>query len=565
VRYPAVHKPTPLVHLNLLDRVILSVAPKYGINRIRTKAAISTLNSGGYITPGKTKRSMISWFTSGGSADYDVLNDLPQSRSGSRDLYMNTPVATAAIRRLATNAVSSGLSVQSRIDRKFLELSDDAADKWEQDAEREWKLWSTSKDCDMARTNTFGQLQHLAFLSFLMSGDVFAMLPFKKVDNSFPYSLRIQLIESDQISNPNDMSEMMLDDKIRGGVEVDKNGSPVAYHMRTKHPGDLYAGIWKWVRVSIFGSKSGRRNVLHIFNKERPGQRRGMPFLAPVLEQLKQLTRLSEAELMGAIVAAFFTVFIKNIPGSGRLEEGFIPSTTDGANQNNSLIEDPTTDAGDKHYEMGSGSIINLDENEEIDVADPKRPNAAFEPFFEAIVRQIGASLELPAEFLMQVFNTSYSAGRAAMIEAWKTIRKYRANFVTDFCDPIYQEFLTEAVINGRLDAPGFLTDPLKKMAWCGSRWGGPGQGQIDPMKETKASILRIRNHLSTHEDEAQAIGNEEWERTADRLAKEQKILEDKGLVTDEDLATEDFTGDTEDIEDRVEVLEEKIEKFTMR
>lgn len=524
----------PLVRLNLLDRAILAVAPRMGIERIRAKATITSLNSAGFVTPGKTKRSMLSWFTSGGSADFDVLNDLPKSRAGSRDLYMNTPIATGVIRRLATNAVNAGLTVQSRIDRDFLKLSDDAANKWEKDAEREWKLWSTSKNCDLNRTNTFGQLQHLSFLSFLLSGDVFIMLPFKKVKD-FPYSLRLQLIEGDQISNPNNMAEGMPNSKIRGGVEVDSDNAPVAYHIRTKHPGD-FTFQFKWKRVPIFGKNSGRRNILHIFNKERPGQRRGMPFLAPVMEQLKQLTRLSESELMGALVASFFTVFVKNIPSDGRLDEGFIPSTTDGATTSNSLIQDPSTDAGDKNYEMGSGNIITLDEDEDIEVADPKRPNNAFEPFFEAIVKQVGASLELPFELIMQVFNSNYSASRGAILEAWKTIKKYRQNFITDFCQPVYEEFLTEAVINGRLVAPGFLTDPLKKMAWCGTRWGGLGQGQIDPMKETKGAILRMRNHLTTHEDESQMLGNDDWEKTADRASKEQKILKDKELVVEEDI-----------------------------
>lgn len=578
MRYPVLHKPNPLVNLNLIDRALIFVAPTLAVDRIRARAAITSLNSSGYITPGKTKRSVRAWFTSGGSADYDILNDLPAARSGSRDLYMNTPIATAAIRRLNTNVISSGLILQSRIDREILGISDDKADEWERKAESEWKLWSTSKNCDLLRTNTFGQLQSLAFISFLMSGDVFTVLPYKKVDG-FPYSLRIQLIEGDQISNPNDASELMPDDKIRGGVEIDSDGAPVAYWMRTKHPGD-FSGIWEWKRIPIFGPKSGRRNVLHIFNKERPGQRRGMPFLAPVLEKLKQLTRFSDAELMGALIAAFYTVFIKNIPGTGRLEEGFIPSTTEGANQDNSLLQDPTTDAGDKNYELGSGTVVTLDENEEIDIADPKRPNDAFEPFFYAIVKEIGAALELPAEFLMQVFNTSYSAGRGAILEAWKTIRKYRANHITDFNQPIYEEFLTEAVILGRLVAPGFLTDPLKRMAWCGSQWGGPGQGQIDPMKETKASILRIRNHLSTHEDESQLIGNVDWERTADRLAREDKILKDKGLTTEESLNVEDFSGDTienddkqldkdseisstEEIENRIDAIEEKLDAIT--
>ena len=78
-----------------------------------------------------------------------------------------------------------------------------------------------------------------------------------------------------------------------------------------------------------------------------------------------------------------------------------------------------------------------------------------------AMCEQVGAALEIPADLLMMSFNSSYSASRAALLEAWKAFRMRREWLVKDFCDPVYELWLTEAVALGRISAPGFLTDPL--------------------------------------------------------------------------------------------------------
>lgn len=46
-------------------------------------------------------------------------------------------------------------------------------------------------------------------------------------------------------------------------------------------------------------------------NRERAGQRRGVPMLAPVLEALKQLGHYTDAEITAAVLSAMFTVFVK--------------------------------------------------------------------------------------------------------------------------------------------------------------------------------------------------------------------------------------------------------------
>lgn len=40
-----------------------------------------------------------------------------------------------------------------------------------------------------------------------------------------------------------------------------------------------------------------------------------------------------------------------------------------------------------------------------------------------------------------------------------------------DFCRPVYEIWLTEAVARGRIVAPGFLTDPLIRQAYLASEW----------------------------------------------------------------------------------------------
>src|SRR5690606_20406351 len=112
-------------------------------------------------------------------------------------------------------------------------------------------------------------------------------------------------------------------------------------------------------------------------------------------------------------------------------------------------------------YELAAGAIISLGENESIEQANPMRNNSSFDGFVKAVCRQIGSALEVPYELLLKHFTASYSASRAALLEAWKMFRKRRAWMAARFCQPVYEEWLTEAILLGRIDAPGFFDDPI--------------------------------------------------------------------------------------------------------
>ncbi len=131
-------------------------------------------------------------------------------------------------------------------------------------------------------------------------------------------------------------------------------------------------------------------------------------------------------------------------------------------------------DAGDENsIEMGYGTVVELAEGEKANAVAPGRPNSNFDPFVMALIKQIGAALEIPYEILIMAFTNNYSASRAAILEFFKTIKMYRTWFVMDFCQPVYEEWLAEAVARGRVAAPGFFADPVIRKAYCSAEWNG--------------------------------------------------------------------------------------------
>ena len=112
-------------------------------------------------------------------------------------------------------------------------------------------------------------------------------------------------------------------------------------------------------------------------------------------------------------------------------------------------------------------------------------------------------------------------------MEAWKAFKMRRQWLTDDFCRPVYEIFITEAVARGRISAPGFFTDPIRRKAYLGSEWIGPSQGQLDPVQEVTASQMMIAEGLTTRETEAIKLGGSEFSGNVDRLRVENEALKE--------------------------------------
>lgn len=505
--------------MNVFDRAIAAVSPQRAVKRAAARRKLEILDSG-YSNYGAshTKKSLVGWRYGGGSAYEDIQENLSTLRQRCRDLYMGVPLATGALKTCRTNVVGSGLKLKSQIDYEALEMTEEDARALESKIEREFALWADSPACDLERLDNFCELQQLAFLNWLMSGDVIATLPVTKRVN-MPYDLRVCLIEADRLSNPNGT----VDPHIVGGVETNDAGEVVAYHISKHHPLSYEMTETGWTRVEAWGEKTGRRNVIHVMNRERIGQRRGVPFLAPVIEALKQLGRYTDAELVAAVVSGMFTVFIEKEAAS-----------SDGAFGEVVGLEDQVDAEDDSTIELAPGAIVDLNEGEKAHDMNPGRPNTAFDGFVVAICRQIGAALEIPYELLVKNFNASYSASRGALLEAWKMFRMYRTWLANDFCQPVYEEWFAEAVAKGRIPAPGFFSDPIRRKAFTGAEWNGPAQGLLNPVQEVTAAEKRVQNGFSTRDREATEMNGSDFYRNAAQLKREERLLKEvKGNAAD--------------------------------
>jgi len=520
----------PPVESNVVDRVVSFFNPIAGMKRIRARAALTWLSGwdgGGYDAGRSDSKALQRYNPRGRSAVADIHPGLDKMRARSRDQARNNPLATGAVNTAVTSTVGSGLSCQPAIDQDFLGLTDDEADAWEREAQRVWELWANTTECDIEDELNFGQLQSLAFRAVLESGDILRVRRFlydQEEDRPLrgdAFGTKVQFVEADRISNPHHTWDT---DRVQGGVAVDADGRTLGYHVQTAHPGDaLYRrGQIDWRMVPAYSPATGQRVAQLLLDKTRPGQRRGVPYLAPVIESLKQLERYTEAELMAAVVSAIFTVFIKHegaadtSPLSGLAGEG------DEATKPEPGIE------GDLF--LGNGAVVDLAPEESIETADPTRPNQAFDPFVLSILRQIGTALELPFEILVKHFSSSYSASRGALLEAWKFYRTRRTRLVTWLCQPCYEDVISEAVARGILEAPGFFEDPLVRRAWLGAVWTGDAMPQIDPLKEAKAAGERVDRGFSTIDRECREINGTSFIANHTQRRKEARMRREDGL-----------------------------------
>lgn len=501
--------------------------------RASQAAALGVLRGiGGYTGARSDKKSLKTWQPFAGSADSDALPDLPTLRARSRDLERNEPLATGAVGTTIDSVVGSGLQLSSALDRDYLGLDDETADAWEDLAERIWRHQAGGRRLDITGQQDDAGLCSNLLTSTLVSGDIFSIRRFVERPGEL-LGTRVQLCEADRVETPADLLHREVvplgqrrDRRklIRSGIELDANGMEMAYWVRDEHPGEaLYGfGLPSGAPSSAYKrlmarNAQGDRLVLHHFDRARPNQSRGIPWLAPVIEPLKQLGRYTEAELAAAVISSYFTVYVTTNFGEG-------------------LSDEPDPEEWKKALEQDEigfepGGIFDLLPGQNITTANPSRPNAKFDPFFLSMTRQIGVALHLPQELVVKHFTASYSASQAAMIEAWRFFRRLRKWLVSTFLQETYGWVIEEAIARGILPAPGFFTDPLAREAWLGAEWTGDPKGHINPAVEVKAlGEKEDRGWVTGAEATAESAGGS-WERKQRRRARERRTLQQLDLL----------------------------------
>lgn len=513
-----------------LDRLVGTIAPVSGARRLAARMTMSMASDffsseGGYDAADRRSREMGSWTPFPSDADSSILTGLDDIRARTRDACRNQPLAGGVINTTLMNTVGTGLAPHACIDRDILGLSEEAAAAWQKMVDWRWWLWAGSKNCDLERRLTFNGHTRLALRSRCVDGESLTLLPVKPL-MGLANPIRLQAIEADRLSNPGRAPDSA---GLVGGVEKDGDGAPVRYHIMRGHPGNiLYAdpNRWAWDPYPAFNPATGLPNVIHYFRVERPGQTRGVSMLAPILEPLKDLARMTKAELKRAVVSALFTVFLKgaNGQGMGNMPPGFGGPVQYPGGMSVSAGAGDQSAATTGNIKLGYGAVVDLgDTAQDVVLADPKLPNVNFDPFWLSVVRQIGLQTGIPCEVLIKHYTASYSAARAAIEDAFRFFLFLRAEMIEDWCDPIRSAWFAQEVAQGTIPAPGFFADPLIRAAWLNCTWSGPTKPILDPVKEVEAASQRSGLGITTLTQETAEMNGGDWESNIEQRGREER------------------------------------------
>jgi len=451
---------------------------------------IGAYSGGGYNGAKIDRASLAGWHVRAGSATRDVLPDLPALIARSRDLNRNNPIVTGAINVNAANTIGTGLALAAEPDGAVLGLTEKQVEDWAAQTLPRFLAWFESTACDHEGQLNGYQLQDMVWRSRLESGDCFPLLMIDRASQR----LKIQVIEGDRVCNEKLAADS---ESVKRGIKLNADNVPIGAYIAQSHPGDVtQPAAWDY---RPFRTPSGRRALLQVWHKTRPGQLRGVPWVAPIIEPLKNLGTWTSAELRAAVVNAIFAKFIEMDP------QAFQDIFDDEAQ--GKVVEKASQWSG----EIEDGKVINLLPGEKVSQDAPGRPNPEFDPFFQSMMTQIGMALSIPKEVLMMHFSSSYSAARGSLMVAFKSFMKWRDDMVTQFCQPIYEAWLEIEVAFGRIQAPGFFESDVIKAAWCRGIWTGDGPGSVDPEKEVNAAEKRINIGISTKDIESRQWDGRPW------------------------------------------------------
>jgi len=508
--------PQSALRPNVIDKVA-QYFPGWAKSRHESRMKLAA-TAGGYEAAAKSSAVFDGYTTALTDADSSVdFGERLTIVERDRQLVRDVPVARGLINRVCDHAIGArGLTLHPQIDARLLGWDQERATAWQDEAESLWRIWSESQESDLARIQNFQEKTYLTLESMLEGGDCFTLFTNKKRAGS-DFKLKLQTIESERVSNKD--YEQDTAEKVEGVIKGEY-GEPIQYQISNAIAGDYSKNIEiKWETRNIFDSRTGRRNILQHYNQIRPGQTRGIPILGTVTDKLVQLGRLSNAELLAAVINSYYTLVITGEPGDTKQTKQS-PSQSGTQSLNDKLT-------------LGSGSIVRADAGTGFQSFETKRPYSGFEPYFNAMVAEIGAAVGVPRSLIMMTFDKSYSASRGEVLLAWVYFLAKRTDMAVGLCQPTYEAFLDEVVSEGILDAPGYFSNHRIKKAFQGSaynQWTGPTRPAIDELKESRANALYHKMGVKSLTGITTETTGKDWVKVTEQLKRENELRTKAGL-----------------------------------
>lgn len=422
-------------------------------------------------------------------------------RSRSRYETANNGYAKGLLRTVRNDVIGTGPRLQVALPATYADpdfgttmtVPADAARR----VERAFRKWADA-------ANLAGKLR-VAEETVNRDGECFAVMA-SNPGHGDPVCLDLALIEADQVTTP----DLLWDDPLAtDGIRFDEFGNPVEYHVLKQHPGDPYwSDPWDYDRIAA-------RHVLHWFDPDRPGQRRGIPATTPGLPLGAQLRRFTGAVLSAAETAANHAAM---------LETTLPPPGDDGLAPDADLPEDFD------RIPLPQNGAVTLPAGWKMSGFDPKQPATTYPMFKDEVLTEIGAGLNAPRNISTKSSAAyNYSSARLDHLPYRQGVRITREDRRRAVLDRVFRAWYAEA-----RTVPGHLPAGIPPFADWDWSWQWDGFESIDPVKDATADDIGLRNGTRNLADvlAGQGVDVEEHLRKQARVIGLARRLErEQGLV----------------------------------
>lgn len=499
-----------------------------GVTPLASSSAPAPGPTGSTFFRGAETRSqaLSNWNPPGVSADKAVLRERRLIAARAEDLARNNPIAVAAITRLVDMIVGAGLRFSSKPDAAALGISREQAYELGKQIERELRRHTHDprKRFDAQRKVSANGLYRLMARSFAKLNEALVVSTWR--EGQGPYETAFLAVDPERLCNPQNQRDS---DTLRGGVEIDAYGAPVAYYIRNRHPGDGFGSGVSWERVPR-EMDHGRPVCNHVFEPEREDQNRPISPFAAIMPIIRAKSTLSELELGAAAVNALYSMHV----------ESNLPFAEVAASMEPQAYTEATTNYSDKRVEFYEASPVKVNGvrvpvlpiGDKIVINGSPRQTAAMGEFDDVFNDLIAARMGMSRQqVLMNFAKLNYSSSRTVLNETWRMVRRMVAQFVEQGPIPMALCVVEEAIDKGYIKMPPRCR-PLwdEPAGWMAGRWIGPGRGWVDPVKEAESASLRMETMVSTLEMECAEQGLD-YEEVLDQIAREEEEIKDRNLT----------------------------------
>lgn len=511
---------------------------------------------GAYEAASRTSRELALWAPPMRSADGDILPEKGTADSRVRDMARNDAYVAGGINLHRDNIVGSMYMLSAKPNWKVLGLTEEWSVEFQEMVEAKFTLWAESPSNwpDAAKVNTLTGLVRLALGVYVMTGEVLATAEWRR-NNLRTFRTCIQMLDPDRLSNP--FGEMDSPE-LRGGIKRDFMGAALGYYIRMAHPhdiADMNAYRWKYVPATK-GLAAGnldwdRPMVIHILEQFRPDQTRGIAQMVSALKEMRMTKHFRDITLQKAVTQAMYAATIESDLPTEAVQAQLGGMNTDWATQYLASIAQYVGSA--KNLQFDGVKIPHLYPGTKLNFQNASGTDGVGEDFERSLLRYLAASLGVSYEQLAKDYsNTNYSSARAAMLETWRYMQGKKRMVADRFASLVYRLWLEEAINIGEIVLPAGAPSWYEGQnadAYSQCEWIGASRGQIDELKETQAAVLRIRNNLSTYEDEMARLGKD-WRAAFRQRKREEAMLEEFGLKVEADNMMNAASGEVREAND---------------